>query len=321
MRAHLLATPVAVALLAPMPAQAQDATWLFTPSTALYSDPNNWTPATVPTGTAFFGPTTVPALTVTGGTTVVGGWTFNAGAPAYTFAVGPGALAFNGAGIVINAGSATIINQNFGAVTFNGASTAGSATINNQTGIVNFIGTSTAGSASIINQGNLVFLNDATAGNATITNSLFVGFEGQSTAGNATVHTIGGAVQFLQNASGGLARFITDAGGTFNITTAGPIGARGSSHGRLHRGKRPLFSRRQPAHDWRQQSLHHRERFDPRPRRVIGEERSVRLDLRSFNCPAAAINRSHHLDTIPSACGDRLGRGKGARRSDLLRLF
>ena len=227
MRAHLLATPVAVALLAPMPAQAQDATWLFTPSTALYSDPNHWTPATVPTGTAFFGPTTVPALTVTGGTTVVGGWTFNAGAPAYTFAVGPGALAFNGAGIVINAGSATIINQNFGAVTFNGASTAGSATINNQTGTVNFIGTSTAGSASIINQGNLVFLNDATAGNATITNSFFVGFEGQSTAGNATVHTIGGAVQFLQNASGGLARFITDAGGTFNITTAGPIGAAG----------------------------------------------------------------------------------------------
>ena len=54
------------------------------------------------------------------------------------FAVGPGALAFNGAGIVINAGSATIINQNFGAVTFNGASTAGSANINNQTGTCNF---------------------------------------------------------------------------------------------------------------------------------------------------------------------------------------
>jgi autotransporter-associated beta strand protein len=228
MRAHLLATPVVVALLAPMPAQAQDATWLFTPSTALYSDPNNWTPATVPTGTgtAFFGPTTVPALTVTGGTTVVGGWTFNAGAPAYTFAVGPGALAFNGAGIVINAGSATIINQNVGVVTFNGTSTAGSATINNTGSAVNFIGTSTAGNASINNQGNLVFLNDATAGNATITNSFFVGFEGQSTAGNATVHTIRGAVQFLQNASGGLARF-TDADGTFSISTAGPFGAAG----------------------------------------------------------------------------------------------
>ena len=94
-----------------------------------FLDPTNWTTGTVPTGTAFFGATTVPALTVTGGPTVVGGWTFNAGAPAYTFPVGPGALTFNGAGIVINAGSATIINQNFGAVTFSGTSTAGSATI------------------------------------------------------------------------------------------------------------------------------------------------------------------------------------------------
>ena len=72
MRGHLLAMPVAVALLAPMPAQAQDATWGFSPNTALYSDPNNWTPATVPTGTAFFNATSAPALTVTGGTTVVG---------------------------------------------------------------------------------------------------------------------------------------------------------------------------------------------------------------------------------------------------------
>ena len=32
------------------------------------------------------------------------------------------------------------------------------------------------------------------------------------------------AVQFLQNASGGLARFITDAGGTFDISSAaGPV--------------------------------------------------------------------------------------------------
>jgi autotransporter-associated beta strand protein len=54
-----------------------------------------------------------------------------------------------------------------------------------------------------------------------------VGFEGQSTAGNATVHTTRGAVQFIQNASGGLGRFITDAGGTFNISTAGPVGAAG----------------------------------------------------------------------------------------------
>src|SRR5262245_27146014 len=170
MRAHLLATTFAMAFLA-VPAQAQDATWLLTPATALFSDPSNWTPATVPTGTAFFGATAAPALTVTGGTTVVGGWTFNPGAPTYTFAVGPGVLTFNGAGMVINGGAATINNQNFGNVIFTGTSTAGSAIINNTGGgVVTFSGTSSAGSASINNQANFVFSNNATAGNATITN-------------------------------------------------------------------------------------------------------------------------------------------------------
>jgi autotransporter-associated beta strand protein len=231
MRAHLLAIPVAAALLAPMPTQAQDATWGFMPNTSLYKDPSNWTPATVPTGTAFFGATTGPALTITGTTTTVGGWTFNSGAPAYFFAVGPGQLQFNGAGIVINAGSATptIVTQNFGEVGFSGTSTAGSAPIvNNTGGLVGFAGTSTAGNASINSQGNLIFSGNATAGNATITNSFFLGFEGQSTAGNATVHTVRGSVQFTETASGGSARFITDAGGMFNagkgsLGAAGPV--------------------------------------------------------------------------------------------------
>src|SRR5436190_2226704 len=222
MRAYLLGMPVAVALLAPMPAQAQNATWLFTPGTSDYNTAAKWSPATVPTGTALFNATSAPALTVTGGTTVVGGWTFNSGAPAYTFAVGPGQLLFNGAGIVINAGSATITTQNFGQVGFFGTSTAGSASItNNNTSVVTFAENSTAGNASINNQGNLVFVNNATAGNAMITSSFFLGFEGQSTAGNATVHTVRGAVQFTETASGGSARFITDTGGTFSI--AGPV--------------------------------------------------------------------------------------------------
>ena len=55
MRTHLLTTTAAVALLAAMPAQAQDATWLLNPATTNYNDAANWTPATVPTGTAFFG--------------------------------------------------------------------------------------------------------------------------------------------------------------------------------------------------------------------------------------------------------------------------
>ena len=76
----------------------KNATWLFLPSTAVYSSPTNWTPATVPTGTAFFGATGVADVGVSG-RTVVGGWTLNAGAPAYTFVVGPGTLTFDGAGL------------------------------------------------------------------------------------------------------------------------------------------------------------------------------------------------------------------------------
>src|SRR5262249_51651393 len=85
MRASLLTTAAAAALLAAMPARAQDATWQLNPGTADYNTAANWTPATVPTGTAFFGATNAPNLTFSSAATIVGGWTFNAGAPAYTF--------------------------------------------------------------------------------------------------------------------------------------------------------------------------------------------------------------------------------------------
>jgi hypothetical protein len=54
MRAHLLTTTAAVALLAAMPARAQDATWLSNPGSRNFNTAANWTPATVPTGTAIF---------------------------------------------------------------------------------------------------------------------------------------------------------------------------------------------------------------------------------------------------------------------------
>ena len=92
--------------------------------------PANWTPATVPTGTAFFGASNSTALTFSTDATV-GGWTFNAGASAYTFTNNQ-SLDFNGAGIVINGGSATI-NNNVGSIlNFISTSTAGNATINNR---------------------------------------------------------------------------------------------------------------------------------------------------------------------------------------------
>src|SRR5699024_9768250 len=73
------------------------------------------------------------------------------------------------------------------------------------------------------------FLNNSSAGNATITvnnaNSA-VAFLDRSTAGNATITTNNGAVtSFFRNATGGQARFITNAGGTLDFSgTSGPAG-------------------------------------------------------------------------------------------------
>jgi autotransporter-associated beta strand protein len=180
-----------------LPAAAVDPTWLANPGSNDYNAATNWTPATVPTDTAFFGTSGVTNLSFSAPTTTVGGWTFNAGASAYTFTNGNGqTLQFTGAGIVINGGSATIINN--GTLQF-------------------FAGT--AGSASITNNSssNLIF-------------------EGGSTAGSATIATNSGGTSFIFNsASGGTARFILNGTGALDIaslqtggTTAGSIEGDGS---------------------------------------------------------------------------------------------
>jgi len=68
----------------------------------------------------------VPAVVLSG----VPGLALNAGASAYTFANNH-SLSFNGAGIVINGGSATINNNIGGNIDFNNNSTAGNTAINN----------------------------------------------------------------------------------------------------------------------------------------------------------------------------------------------
>ena len=85
MRAHLLTTTAAVALLAAMPAQAQiaGATWLSNPVSGDFNTNANWDPG-VPLGTASFGKSRITSLTFSEPTSVER-FTFNAGAPAYSF--------------------------------------------------------------------------------------------------------------------------------------------------------------------------------------------------------------------------------------------
>jgi len=105
----LLTTAAAAALLAAIPAHAQDATWSTAPGSSDFNTAANWTPPTVPTGTAFFGASNITSLSFSANTTV-GGFTFNPGALAYAFTVpSPFSLTFNGAGI--SGGDVTIINN------------------------------------------------------------------------------------------------------------------------------------------------------------------------------------------------------------------
>lgn len=131
------------------------------------------------------------------------------------------------------AGSATILNNC--CLMFTDASSAGSATIVNN-GNMEFLDTSTAGSAVITNNASLNFLGSSTAGNATIFNNCCLVFGDSSTAGNATIDTQnGGHTFFIDNASGGIARFVVNTGGQLDIsglattgTTAGSIEGAGS---------------------------------------------------------------------------------------------
>ncbi|MGY4506079.1 autotransporter-associated beta strand protein [Bradyrhizobium sp. GM24.11] len=225
LRAALLtSSALALAWMLPAaPSQAQDATWLASPGSVGYIDGANWDTGTMPTGTAYFGATNTSNLVISSVSTI-GGWTFNAGAPAYTFDNYNWAIGFDGAGIAVNGGSVAITNTYFGTVSFYNSSTAGSATItNNSYGFTSFYDTSSAGSASIINHngGSLSFYNSSTAGGASITNLGVVSFSNSSTAGTAVI-TGGGALIFQDSSTAGSASITANGGVDFrNTSTAG----------------------------------------------------------------------------------------------------
>lgn len=86
---------------ATMPAHAQNATWSTTPAAGdNFNDPNNWVPATVPTGTASFGSTSPSGASplITANTTLTQ-FQFLAGAPSYSIGVlSANTLEFSAAG-------------------------------------------------------------------------------------------------------------------------------------------------------------------------------------------------------------------------------
>jgi outer membrane autotransporter protein len=216
-RAALLASSalaLASTLPATGPAAAQDATWLANPGSGDFYDANNWSPNSVPTSTATFGNSATTALTLgTAGT--IGGWTFNAGASAYTFDVTANQI-INGAGIVINGGSATI-NFNSGTNNyFEGSSTAGNATISLSGSGLIFRHTSTAGNAAITNSGVLQTADTGSLGNATITNDAYLYLQNSSSAGSATI-TNNQTIYFYYSSTAGTATITNNS--SLNFTS------------------------------------------------------------------------------------------------------
>jgi autotransporter-associated beta strand protein len=248
LRAGLLAS--SSILVTALPALALDATSNAVPVDSNFNNANNWTPATVPTGTASFGTSSITNLTFSAGSTIVGGWTFNAGASNYAFNVAPAqTLVFNSAGIAINGGGASIADNAGGSSTstiaFLNASTAGSASITNNSGTgsggvggtatLSFQSTSTAGNATITNTtgafgiAQIQFFNLSTAGNAiinnantgAINNNSIIQFFGTSTAGNANI-TNDRTLQFSNGSTAGNATITNNAVVDFFLTsTAG----------------------------------------------------------------------------------------------------
>ncbi|MGW1421195.1 autotransporter domain-containing protein [Bradyrhizobium manausense] len=140
---------------------------------------------------------------------------------------GTGAVTItNDAGGTVNflqnstAGTVSLTNNSF--VTFEDSSSAGSAQItNNANGQIDFFTNASAGTATIGNAAGatLNFHSNATAAGSTITNDGTLTFDGSATAGNATITTDNAATTtFNDNATGGNARFITNLGGTVDIS-------------------------------------------------------------------------------------------------------
>lgn len=245
---RLAAFALAGALALPSaPARAQDATWIGGVSGDV-SDPANWAGGVVPTGMAYFGASGNANLSssLPFGTVFMRGWTFGAGAPAYSYNVTlPADLFFDGVGIVNNSSSINTLNNDWvltfsrgataantiinnsgnGSVIFQGGSTADRATINNltSTAIVSFDNNSGLGNAIINNSGTLG-IGSSSAENARIFNNHIVHFYGTGTGGNATIQNYsGGEVRFDGSSTGGNAVITNDAGAVVDFSeSSGP---------------------------------------------------------------------------------------------------
>lgn len=147
------------------PAFGQE-TWLANPGSGDFNTASNWDPASVPSGIAIFGNSSITTLTFSGSRNV-DAFQFDPGAPAYTFNLTSGfGLRFNGDGIVNNSSNAPTFNVASSIFEFDNAASASNAIINLTAGTISFLGNSTAGAAQLNAAAGTSFDFTATTGPA-----------------------------------------------------------------------------------------------------------------------------------------------------------
>jgi len=250
--------------LAASAALAQDATW--NGATTDWNTATNWTPNTVPGGTAIFSSTGSTTVDNASGNVTIGAISFTAAPPAQAYTINiDNTFTINGAGVTnssantqvfnvdplsnavplifqnsatANNGTGAVIYNNEFFIFFQNASNAGNANttvVNNE--IVQFNDTSSAGSATFTNNIQIDFFDSTSAANANITNAATgtITFNNSATAGSATIgNPNGGTIDFTNTSTAGSAA-ITNAGlvAFSNTASAGNAGFINNSGGSI----------------------------------------------------------------------------------------
>jgi uncharacterized protein with beta-barrel porin domain len=235
---HCLAILLASTALGVVSAHAQDATWVGNNAgdPNEWDESNNWTPATIPTGTATFTNNGAPTSVTATGSVSVGAIFFTGApnnAPAYTIDMDDVTL-INGTGVTNNSTNTQTFNINNTAVFLNSSSASagtGPVTYNNN-GSLNFQDTSTAGSATIVNNGDVEFNISSTAGSAQITNNATLNFNDNTTAGTANItNAAAGFIAFNLNSSAASSTIVNNNSLQFNnAATAGSANITGANN-------------------------------------------------------------------------------------------
>ena len=229
-------------------AHAQDATWTGA-SSGEWLDNTNWTPATIPTGTAFFDTSATTNVANDAGLVTIGAISFLTTASAYTIDVN-NTMIVNGGGVTnsstvngqifniadtlifqnsatANAGVGSVTYNNNGFIYFQNTSNAGnSGTTFNNNSILEFFDSATGGAAHITNNAVMDFFNSSSAASATITNATTgtLTFNDSATAGSAVIDN-SGSLQFNNSSTAGSATITNSSGGTIDFNTSASAGA------------------------------------------------------------------------------------------------